>query len=97
MENCRNSVRQYTSDVLANVQIHQIYDLLIILNLTSDFKRHLQNPVVLDQTDKDVKEELDSSRPYEELKILREQAVILLEKEMAPISFSTKTKENACI
>ena len=57
------------------------------------FKRHLQNPVVLDQSDKDVKEELDSSRPYEELKILREQAVILLEKEMAPISFSTKTKE----
>ena len=53
------------------------------------FKRHLQNPVVLDQIDRDVKEGLDSSRPYEELKILREQAVILLEKEMAPTAGST--------
>ena len=49
------------------------------------FKRHLQNPVVLDATDREVKERLDSSRPYEELKILREQAVILLEKEMVAL------------
>ena len=46
------------------------------------FKRHLQNPVVLDPEDKEIKENLDSSRPYEELKILREQAVIMLEHEM---------------
>ena len=55
------------------------------------FKRHLQNPVVLDLEDKEIKENLDSSRSYEELKILREQAVIMLEQEMAK---STETAPN---
>ena len=45
------------------------------------FKKYLENPVVFDSELKEHKEDMDSTRSYEELKALREQAVLLLKKE----------------
>jgi hypothetical protein len=45
------------------------------------FKRYLDNPVTLDKELRDVKEAIDASRSYEELKILRELAVFRLKRE----------------
>jgi len=45
------------------------------------FKKYLDNPVTLDKDLKDLKEDVDASRSYEELKILRELAVLSLKRE----------------
>ena len=46
------------------------------------FKKYLENPVVFDADLKEHKDKMDLTRSYEELKVLREQAVILLESEL---------------
>ena len=46
------------------------------------FKCYLENPVVFEADLKEHKDNMDLERSYEELKVLREQAVILLEMEL---------------
>lgn len=45
------------------------------------FKKYLENPVTLNKELKDLKEDLDATRTYDELKILREVAVLGLKRE----------------
>ncbi len=46
------------------------------------FMKYLENPVVIDPELKEHKEAMDSTRTYDELKALREQAVFLLKKKI---------------
>ena len=46
------------------------------------FKSYLENPVVFDEELKEHKDSMDLLRSYDELKVLREQAVLLLEREL---------------
>lgn len=55
----------------------------------SAFEDYLKNPVTLEPDHRDLKSEIDASRPYSELKILRELAVSRLEKELPPPSQQT--------
>lgn len=52
------------------------------------FKKYLENPVVFDTDLREHKDAMDVSRSYSELKTLRDQAVLLLERELYPLSSS---------